>query len=206
MKVFWEVDMQRDFIFQDGKLPVPNGFKIVPNIKKLIEYALKNEIPILGSVDRHFKDDLELKTFPPHCMNGDFCQGVISQLDIKDTLYIPHKVGEMGKYQLMQYPEIIDLIKNDPQKILFEKQSIDVFTNPHVEYVLEKLDVTEVVVYGVAIEYCVREAVLGLLKRGIDVTVVIDATKGMDAESSGKVFDEMAEKGAKFVFLEEVMK
>lgn len=205
MKVFWEVDMQRDFIFQDGKLPVPNGFKIVPNLQKLMKYAMKNEIQILGSVDRHFKDDLELKTFPPHCMNGTFTQGVITQLDIKDTLYIPHKIGEMGKFQMMQYPEIIDLIKNAPPKILFEKQTIDVFTNPHVGYVLEKLDVTEAIVYGVATEYCVKEAVLGLLKRGIKTSIVLDAIMGIDYKATETAKLEMRANGANFITTKEAL-
>ncbi len=205
MKVFWEVDMQRDFVDEDGKLIVPDARKIVSNIQKLMAYALKNEIQILGSVDRHFKDDLELKKFPPHCMNGTPGQRVIPELWVDDMLFIPHKVGEMGKYQQMQYPELTDLIKNTPKKILFEKQTTDVFTNPHVEYVLEKLDVTEAVVYGVATDYCVKEAVMGLLKRGIDVSVVLDAIEGINAVAEGQAFHTMKEHGAKLVELSEVL-
>lgn len=205
MKVFWEVDMQRDFVYPDGKLAIPCAMKIVPNAKRLLKYALKNEIPILGSVDKHFKDDLEFKKFPLHCISGTPGQQVIPELDIEDTLYIPHKVGVMGKYQLMQYPELIDLIKNEPKKILFEKQSIDVFTNPHVEYVLEKLDVTEVVVYGVATDYCVKEAVMGLLKRGFDTTLVLKTIMGVDTETSEKAIIDMKDEGAKFLPMNEVM-
>ena len=205
MRVFWEVDMQRDFVYPNGKLAIPNAMKIVPNAKRLLKYALKNEIPVLGSVDKHFNDDMEFKKFPPHCISGTPGQQVIPELDIKDTLYIPHKVGEMGKYQLMQYPELIDLIKNEPKKILFEKQSINVFTNPHVEYVLEKLDVTEVVVYGVATEYCVKEAVMGLLKRGFDTILVLKTIMGVDAETSAKAIVDMREEGTKLLFMDEVM-
>lgn len=205
MKVFWEVDMQRDFVYPDGKLAIPNVMKIVPNTKRLLNYAIKNEIQVLGSVDRHFKDDLEFKKFPPHCISGTPGQQVIPELDIKDTLYIPHKVGEMGKYQLMQYPELTDLIKNAPPKILFEKQTTDVFTNPHVEYVLEKLDVTEAIVYGVATDYCIKEAVMGLLKRGINTTLVLKTIMGLDAEASAKAIIDMRAEGVELLFLHEVM-
>jgi nicotinamidase/pyrazinamidase len=76
--IFWDEDTQRDFMDKDGALYVPNSEKIKPNLKKLTEYALKNNIPILGSVDEHFGKEIykdresELQRwggpFPDHCM------------------------------------------------------------------------------------------------------------------------------------------
>ena len=70
MFVFYDVDTQNDFMEKKGTLYISGSEKIKPVLKELTQYALNNNILILGSSDRHFEDDEELKTFPPHCMDG----------------------------------------------------------------------------------------------------------------------------------------
>lgn len=202
MKVLWEVDMQKDFVYTSGALPVNEGKgagSIISNCKQLVRWAKANDIPILGSVDRHFEDDVELKQFPPHCMDGTEGQEIITELWVDNPVFIERKIDTMGKYVMHSYPELVDLIKITDRKLIFEKQNTDVFTNPNVEYVLEKLNVTEAIVYGVATDICVMDAVRGLLKRGIEVSVVADATEGLNEDAYEHALDEMEELGAKLV-------
>ena len=154
MRVFWDVDTQKDFINPRGKLPVPKAMDIIDNLRSLTRHAEQHGILILGSVDRHFEDDEELKKFPPHCM--DNIQG---QEKIQCTLlprylvtYVRSKVGIFGKYEDYSNDEVIIDIKSYKQ-ILFEKQHTDVFTNRNVMKFLDRLRVSEAVVYGVATEY-----------------------------------------------------
>lgn len=207
MRVFWEVDLQNDFMNKNGKLYVPNAEELKPVLKKLKNYAEKKEIQVLGSVDRHFKDDHELKTFPPHCMNKTEGQKIISEMENTNTTFIGDKYCEMGKFKKYYSGELIDMIKlGENGKIIFEKQHTDVFVNPHTGFVLNKLGVTKVVVYGVATEFCVKDAVLGLLKRGIEVYLVTDAIKGIDKKESQKAIDEMVQKGAFLIKSDEILK
>ena len=52
------------------------------------------------------------------------------------------------------------------------------------------------VVYGVATDYCVRAAVLGLLDRGQKVAVVVDAIRAVDPGAEPDVLTEFARRGA----------
>lgn len=198
MRVFWDVDTQRDFMNSAGQigeynpLPVPKAFAIKDNLRALTRYAGEKDILILGSVDRHFSDDEELKKFPPHCLNNTLGQHKMWQTTLPHYLvaYIRSKVAPCGRYEDYSTDEVQIEIRNHKQ-ILFEKQHTDVFTNRNVMKFLDRLRVSEAVVYGVSTEYCVKDAVLGLLKLGIKVYLVEDAIKGIDKKSSSDVIQQM---------------
>ena len=38
--IFWDVDTQYDFMKADGKLYVPDAEQLIPNLKKLTDFAL----------------------------------------------------------------------------------------------------------------------------------------------------------------------
>lgn len=204
MVVFWDVDTQEDFMNKNGALPVPDAEKIKLALKSLTQYALKNDILILGSVDRHFDDDDELHIFPPHCMNNTLGQKKISETSSKNMIYIESKVGMFGKYVDYTNDEI-QIYTRSYNHILFEKQNINVFTNRNVIKFINKLRVSSVIVYGVATEYCVKEAVLGLLKIGIKVYIVTDAIKGINEHDAKVALNEMMEKGAQRIFVDDVL-
>ena len=59
MKVLVVVDMQNDFI--DGSLGTKEAQDIVPNVKKKVENAVKNNDLIIYTRDTHFSDYLDTK-------------------------------------------------------------------------------------------------------------------------------------------------
>jgi hypothetical protein len=89
--------------------------------------------------------------------------------------------------------------------VYFEKQSYDVFTNPNTDVFLKKAGVDKAVVYGVATDYCVKAAVLGMQERGIQCYVVEDAIMGVGKETTEQAIKEMKEKGARFVMTRDVL-
>ncbi|MEK6827242.1 MAG: cysteine hydrolase family protein, partial [Nanoarchaeota archaeon] len=148
MRIFYDVDTQNDFMNKTGALYVPNAELIKPNLKLLTDFARKNKILIIGSVDRHFGTE-EYKEregelakwggpFPDHCMNGTFGQ-----------------------------EKILETNQENYQNLFFEKQSYDVFTNPTISAFLKESKIKESIVYGVATDYCVKAAVLGMQQKGI---------------------------------------
>jgi nicotinamidase/pyrazinamidase len=186
MKIFYDVDTQNDFMNKDGALYVPNAELIKPNLKLLTDFARKNKILIIGSLDKHFgieeyrEREGELARwggpFPDHCMAGTFGQKKIQETNQESS-----------------------------QGFFFEKQSYDVFTNPLISKFLKESKIAEAVVYGVATDYCVKAAVLGMQQRGIQCYVIEDAIKGVFPESTKSALEEMIKAGAKFVTTKQVI-
>ena len=103
--------------------------------------------------------------------------------------------------------EVCELSKDQrkPHGVYFEKQSYDIFTNPAFDFFLKMADVREAVVYGVATDFCVKAAVLGMQKRGVQCCLVTDAIKGVFPDKTKEALEEMARAGAKFVTTKDVL-
>src|SRR5215469_9154787 len=68
--VFWEVDVQRDFVLPGGSLYVPGAEKLLPNIQRLTDPARQGKVLLASHGDFHTPNDPEFKIFPPHCVKG----------------------------------------------------------------------------------------------------------------------------------------
>jgi nicotinamidase/pyrazinamidase len=229
--IFYDVDTQNDFMNKDGALYVPDAELIKPNLKLLTDYAANKYIPILGSVDAHPKNDEEFKVFPPHCVIGTDGELKIPEttrytsghglytwedrlLDKGRYVANPEtKVREDPKYPKKRFELLINELKNyNPETakdnirpIYFEKQNYDVFTNPRLKTILTETNVAEAVVYGVATDYCVKAAVLGMQNLGIQTYIVEDAIKGVFPNTTKTALEEMAAAGAKLVTTKQVL-
>ena len=76
--------------------------------------------------------------------------------------------------------------------------------NPNFDAVIAALGPCHFVVFGVATEYCVRDAVLALRKINLPCDLVVDAIKPITAEGGRKAIDEMVAAGVRLVKTEEV--
>lgn len=231
MRVFYDVDTQNDFMNKNGALYVPDAETIKPNLQLLTEYAKDKKIPILGSVDVHYgaeqiKDrEGELARwggpFPDHCMQGTYGQKKIDVtshigFSARDAMtdrafYAPHYSKREITEKLVN--TLVGLARGKVEQCRFipktpvfiEKQHYDVFTNPITEKLLAQAGVKEAVVYGVATDYCVKAAVLGMQQRGIQTYVVEDAIKGVFPETTKTALEEMLAAGAKLVTTKDVL-
>jgi len=86
----------------------------------------------------------------------------------------------------------------DHEQIIVESQTFDIFESFNTDKIIKKLDAQNFVVFGVATDYCVKAAVLGLLKRGYNVSLVTDATKAITKKGEGKTLNQMKDTGAVF--------
>jgi len=216
MRVFYDVDTQNDFMNKNGALYVPGAESIKQNLKKLTEFARKNNIPIIGSVDRHFgtleykEREKELQRwggpFPDHCMDGTQGAKKIEETSC-DEIYIAHRLdNRVDETELIRAIYKVFKDKRGKKGLFFEKQSYDVFTNPAFCAFFDIVKIREAVVYGVATDYCVKAAVLGMQKRGIQCYVVVDAIKGVSPDTTRSALEEMVNAGAKFVTTKQVLK
>jgi len=191
--VFWEVDAQADFMLPGGKLYVPGAEKLISNIRRLVAGAVEAGILLVSSGDFHAANDPEFKTFPPHCLRGTPGANIIPEGLAKGCRVIPNDVS-------FRLPE--DILRS--RQVLLEKQTLDVFDNPHTSELVERLGRdAEYVVFGVVTEYCVRCAVKGLLARGRKVAVVRDAIETLKPEDGQRALTELQSLGARLITTEE---
>lgn len=186
-RVFVDIDTQRDFIDPDGRLYVPGAVKLVSNLQRLTTYAVEHQIPILASADAHVPDDPEFRDFPPHCVCGTHGQQKIEATRLPEAPVLgPDQVD----------PDAVQKWRQSGS-ILLETRTLSVFENPNADVLVSASGDAEFVVYGVATDYCVKEAVLGLLDRGKQVTVVTDAIRGIVRDQEVDSIEEFCGRGAR---------
>ncbi len=175
--VFFDVDTQIDFLYPAGSLYVPGAEKLLPRLAQLSRYAAEHGITVVSTVDAHAEDDPEFRQWPPHCVAGTAGQQKPCSTLLDKRVVVPSTPGE---YDIA-----------GAQQIIVEKQWIDVFAGGNLAAVLERLNADRWVVYGVVTEYCVRSAVVGLLKTGKPVEVLTDAIQALDEAAGRAVLDEL---------------
>jgi nicotinamidase/pyrazinamidase len=197
--IFWDVDTQVDFMLPDGKLYVPGAERLLPNLAALTRYARAEGIRIVGSVDAHEPTDRELQpphdfraTYPPHCLRGTPGAEKVPATTPLDPLWVESRPYPPG--------EIEAALDRHEGEVIFRKQAFDVFSNPNVGRVLDRLAPEAAVVYGVALDVCDRYAVEGLLARGgIRLALVADAAAPIRREEGDRLLGEWRARGVRVV-------
>jgi nicotinamidase/pyrazinamidase len=205
--VFWDVDTQHDFMKADGKLYVPDAEQIIPNLKRLTDFAHANRIRIIASADDHVPGHRELsdapdfrETFPEHCMRGTPGQQKIRETALRDPLVIEPEVQE-------RVP-LTRQVQAHPGDYLLHKHWFDVFTNANTETVLDALAPAAIVLYGVATDVCDRYAIEGLLSKrpNIRIYAVTDAMKAIHEEAVPALLSDWQRRGVRLVNTEDALK
>lgn len=84
-------------------------------------------------------------------------------------------------------------------QIFIEKDVLDVFSNPDFMPLLDRLGIDDCCVYGVLTEFCVKCAIMGLLKTGRRVSLVTDAIAHYSASEGAKVIADFEAAGGRTV-------
>ena len=193
--VFWEVDVQRDFVLPGGNLYVPGAEKLLPNIRRLTDAARQGKVLLASHGDFHPPNDPEFKIFPPHCVKGTLGSELVPEGITENVARVPNEPDASVPENLSQY-----------QQILLEKQTLSIFESRHAEALLNKLGTrAEFVVFGVVTEYCVSFAVKGLLERRRRVAVVTDAIETLKKDEGDKAVAEFVRLGARLVTTDEAL-
>jgi nicotinamidase/pyrazinamidase len=194
--IFWEVDVQADFMLPGGKLYVSGAEKLLPNIRKLTDAARRNEVFLVSHGCFHPADDPEFKQFPPHCLKGTPGAEFVPEALTDNFVRVENKADASLPEDLFKY-----------QQIILEKQTLDVFETRNADALVERLGTdAEFVVFGVVTEYCVSCAVKGLLQRKRHVSVVRDAIETLAPQVGDQTLNELQNLGAKLVTTDEILK
>jgi nicotinamidase/pyrazinamidase len=185
--IFWEVDVQADFMLPGGNLYVPGAEKLLPNIRRLTDAAREDRVFLVSHGCFHTPGDPEFKIFPPHCVKGTPGAELVPEALTEKIARVPNEPDAKLPDDFSKY-----------QQILLEKQTLNIFESRHADALLHRLGShAEFVVFGVVTEYCVSFAAKGLLERGRRVAVVQDAIETLKQEDEQKTMTELARLGAR---------
>lgn len=202
--LLWDVDTQKDFIDEDGRLAVDGAEDIRNNLAAITEHAREEGLRIWGSADYHTEGDEEIsddpdfeETFPPHCLRDEDGWRRIPETKPENPLWIDSDP--------LDREEVNEKIEEHPDEVFFRKQQFDVFSNPNLEKALDATDVFQVAIYGVTLDVCVNHAVQGFLDRDFQVTVIEDATRAIDEVKRDDLLFNWKNLGAQVVRTEEAL-
>lgn len=183
-KALLVVDVQNDFM-PGGALAVPEGDQIVPVVNELME-----KFPlVVASQDWHPKDHVSFASNHPGKKVLDVIQVRYEQLDdpLEQVLWPDHCIKNSPGAEFhpdLKQERIHHIIRKgtDPQ--------IDSYSAFHdngrlkstglSEYLREK-GVDEVYVVGLALDFCVRATAIDALREGFKTSLVLDATRAVNA-------------------------
>jgi nicotinamidase/pyrazinamidase len=212
-RLFVDVDVQHDFCHPEGALFVRGS----PNevFRRLTRHAVHHGVPILGSVDSHAWDAWEFGSsgrkgpdgaqpgFPDHCVKG-----ARGWLKLEGTL--PPRFRFLPDAEAPIASIVREIVSGETQGVYFEKEVYSLFANCLAERFLAELCAAapappELVVYGVATDYCVRAAALGLAERGYRTTVVTDGVAGITPAGTAAAITAMEQAGVRFTTAAEIL-
>lgn len=183
------VDMLYDFI--DGSLACLNADNAVKATAKLIDSNIARDgdkdveildtLPVLFIRDHHPADHCSFKEnggiWPVHCVAGTHG-------------------GEIHK-DLLQYVNEDLVFDKGCDKTVEQYSGFEGINGggQSLGEVLELLDIRDVIVTGIATEFCVRNTCEDLLKAGFKVTLMKDCLAYVDTAGHDKALAEMAAEG-----------
>ena len=193
-RVLLDMNTQCDLLLPRGAMPVINRAEVLPNIRRLTNWARVESLPVVSSLECCRVGESS-RGLPPHCIDGS-----AGQRKVPITL-LPRRLVVQNDNELDVSPAPFHRI----QQIILMKRSRDFLSNPKVDRLLHSLSINHFVVFGAIAERCVKSVVLGLLARCHRVGVVTDACGAWSPEAADLAMRIMEAKGAVLVTTDELI-
>jgi nicotinamidase/pyrazinamidase len=196
--IFFDIDTQHDFMDADGALAVPGAEAIKPQIERLLLAASQQRLATISSRCAHEPGDAEFEIFPSHCL-----EGTPGAERIFATLPALPRTG----IAVDAAPDAAATVEAGHHYVV-KKKVYDLFSNAWLNNLRLRgvFASQECVVFGVATDYCVRAAALGLAQSGARVLLVEDAIRGVAATTTAQTIAEMRAAAVVFTTTDEVLK
>jgi len=109
------IDMLNDFV--TGKLEAKRAQHIIPNLRRLLEAARENNVPVIYSNDAHYPQDVEVtRKWGNHAIKGTEGAKVIPELKPAEKDYVVEKRTYSGFYETGLDPLLRSLYKGEGAK------------------------------------------------------------------------------------------
>lgn len=192
------VDLQNDFC-AGGALAVPEGDNTVDIANQLINWCQSRDIPVIASQDWHPANH---GSFASQHQVAVYSQGMLDGLP--QTFWPDHCVqnSEGAALHPLLKQKAIDRIFHKGENPLVDSYSA-FFDNGRrqkttLDEWLREHNIGELIIMGLATDYCVKFTVLDALQLGYRVNVITDGCRGVNInpQDSAQAFMEMSVAGA----------
>jgi nicotinamidase/pyrazinamidase len=169
------VDVQNDFC-PGGALPIEEGDRVVPILNRWLRAARERGIPVYASRDWHPRGHLSFVEaggqWPAHCVQDTDGAAFHADLELPDDVVL---VAKGVRFDLDQY---------------------SAFNETGLDERLRHDGVRRLWVGGLALDVCVRATVLDALRAGLEVRLLVGATRPVSAGEGRRAQGEMESAGA----------
>ncbi|MBA4393896.1 MAG: bifunctional nicotinamidase/pyrazinamidase [Desulfobacca sp.] len=190
------VDIQGDFTqLMSGSLAVPGtSLDFLHKINKAIDQLKRLGIPVWASQDWHPADHVSFVTNHP----GKKVFDTISLSGKEQTLWPSHCVQGTTGADLLIEPEAFQGVIQKGRDSRYDSYSCfqdDGGQETELHGILKSHGIKELIVFGIATDYCVRWTALDGLKRGYDILFIKSLCRGVDPETSAQALKEIQTMG-----------
>jgi len=190
------VDLQGDFTtYKNGSLAVAGTDKdFVDKVQKVTEALSAKGYLIFGTQDWHPADHISF--FSNHSGKKPF--EAIQIENRTQVLWPPHCVqGTQNARVLIDNNLFLAIVKKgqDKQYDSYSGFQDDGGAKTEMNLILQKNGVKELIVYGIATDYCVKATAIDAAAAGYKVTVIEGLSKGVAPDTTAKALEEMKAKG-----------
>jgi nicotinamidase/pyrazinamidase len=190
------VDLQGDFTtLKKGALAVEGTDQAyLDQVRQATESLRKKGYPIYATQDWHPADHVSFYTNHP----GKKAFDVIDVAGKKQVLWPPHCVQKTENATVLLDSKMFAAIVKKGKDKKYDSYSgfqDDGGARTELNQLLKKAGINEVIIYGLATDYCVKATALDAVKAGYKVTVIEGLSKGVAPDTTLKALEEMAQKG-----------
>ncbi|OGP51579.1 MAG: amidase [Deltaproteobacteria bacterium RBG_13_43_22] len=191
------VDIQGDFTqLMNGALAVPGtGLDYLHKINKAIDQVKGLGIPVWASQDWHPADHISFFTNHP----GKKVYDKIVLQGKEQILWPPHCVQGTSEADLLIEPAFFEVVVQKGRDPRFDSYSCfqdDGGQETELNGILKKRMINNLIIFGIATDYCVHFTALDGLARGYKILVIKSLCRGVDPETSAQALEEIQNKGA----------
>ena len=182
-----DIDTQRDFLLAGGNACIKNHAEVLAHIRRMMAWARREHIPIISTAEVHRNNNGYSKI----CRCIDFTDG-------------PKKIPYTLLSNRASFPADdknalpADLLYAHRQ-IILHKRCVDPFDEPRIDRLFSEVQADEFILIGAGTEDAVKATALGLLHRGKNVRVVVDALGSHNRREAKLALRAMEAKGAKLI-------
>ena len=188
--------MQGDFTtWKNGSLAVEDTDQaFVARVKKATEMLKENGYPIFATQDWHPAEHVSF--YSNHA--GKEPYEAIQIEGRTQVLWPPHCVQETENAKVLLDHDLFVAIVQKGKDKRYDSYSgfqDDGGAKTEMNGILKENGIKELIVYGIATDYCVKATAIDAADAGYKVTVVEGLSKGVAADTTAEALDEMIAKG-----------
>ncbi|MHC4431685.1 MAG: cysteine hydrolase family protein [Planctomycetota bacterium] len=185
--VLLDIDTQRDFLLAEGNACVSDHTEVLANIRRVMAWARYHNVPTISTAEVH--PDNNGSSLIHYCIDGTVGQRKIPYTLIKNRVSFPADTrSTLPADLLVAYSQVI-----------LHKRCVDPFDEPTIDRLLSELLANEFILIGAGTEDAVAATAVGLLHRGKNVRVIVDALGSRDRKMGRLALRKIKAKGARLL-------